>query len=101
MKQQVKAGKYLNNNERMNKMEYITHYQSPIGSILLAADETRLTGLWFDGAKYFAGCPASEHKEENTPVLEQTGRPFSFPYGKSSSRYPTEKLSLTGKSQKK
>ncbi len=53
-------------------MEYITHYQSPIGSILLAADETRLTGLWFDGAKYFAGCPASEHKEENTPVLEQT-----------------------------
>ena len=53
-------------------MEYITHYQSPIGSILLAADETGLTGLWFDGAKYFAGCPASEHKEENTPVLEQT-----------------------------
>lgn len=53
-------------------MEYITHYQSPIGSILLAADETGLTGLWFDGAKYFADCPDSEHKEENTPVLEQT-----------------------------
>lgn len=53
-------------------MEYITHYQSPIGSILLAADETGLTGLWFDGAKYFTDCPASEHKEENTPVLEQT-----------------------------
>ena len=51
-------------------MEYITHYQSPIGSILLAADETGLTGLWFDGAKYFADCPDSEHKEENT--LEQT-----------------------------
>ena len=30
-------------------MQYITHYQSPVGDILLAADETGLTGLWFDG----------------------------------------------------
>ena len=26
---------------------------SPLGGILLAADELGLTGLWFTGAKYF------------------------------------------------
>ena len=35
-------------------MTCIQHYNSPLGGILLAADDTGLTGLWFDGAKYFA-----------------------------------------------
>ena len=35
-------------------MTYIQHYDAPLGRILLAADEVGLTGLWFDGAKYFA-----------------------------------------------
>lgn len=58
-------------------MQYITHYESPIGGILLAADETGLTGLWFDGQKYFAGrldqahLNQDKHEEKNTPVLEQ------------------------------
>ncbi len=35
------------------------HYESPLGGVLLAADEIGLTGLWFDGQKYFArGLPA-------------------------------------------
>ena len=34
-------------------MTYIQHYQSPLGGILLAANEEGLTGLWFDGQKYF------------------------------------------------
>ena len=33
-------------------MRYISHYESPLGSILLAADEEGLTGLWFEGQKY-------------------------------------------------
>ena len=37
-----------------NDMHYISHYMSPIGGILLAADEMGLTGLWFEGQKYFA-----------------------------------------------
>ena len=53
-------------------MQYITHYQSPIGGILLAADESRLTGLWFDGEKYYADHLDPEHEEKNTPILEQT-----------------------------
>ena len=35
-------------------MTFIQHYDSPLGGILLAADEIGLTGLWFDGEKYFA-----------------------------------------------
>lgn len=53
-------------------MQYITHYQSPVGSILLAADETGLTGLWFDGQKYYADRLDPEHEEKDTPVLAQT-----------------------------
>ncbi len=53
-------------------MQYITHYQSPVGGILLAADETGLTGLWFDGQKYYADRLDPEHEEKDTPVLAQT-----------------------------
>lgn len=53
-------------------MQYTTHYNSPIGGILLAADETGLTGLWFDGEKYYADYLDPEHEEKDTPVLEQT-----------------------------
>ena len=35
-------------------MAYVQHYDSPLGGILLAADESGITGLWFDGQKYFA-----------------------------------------------
>ena len=35
-------------------MVSICHYESPLGGVLLAADEIGLTGLWFDGQKYFA-----------------------------------------------
>ena len=35
-------------------MTCIQHYDSPLGGILLAADDDGLTGLWFDGEKYFA-----------------------------------------------
>ncbi len=53
-------------------MKFTTHYLSPLGDILLAADETGLTGLWFDGAKYFGRGLALKHREKNTPILEQT-----------------------------
>ena len=35
-------------------MEYTCTYQSPLGDILLAADEIGLTGLWFEGQKYLS-----------------------------------------------
>ena len=55
-------------------MTYVHDYSSPVGKILLAANEKSLTGLWFYGAKYFAASIESERTEVLTPVLEQTER---------------------------
>lgn len=52
-------------------MEYTGHYDSPLGGITLASDEESLTGLWFDGQKYFADSLDREHREKETPVLNQ------------------------------
>ena len=42
-------------------MQYICKYQSPLGGITVSADGNSLTGLWFDGQKYFAATlPARE-----------------------------------------
>ena len=32
---------------------YTTRYDSPLGTLLLAADETGLIGVWFEGQKHF------------------------------------------------
>ncbi|MDE5939313.1 MAG: methylated-DNA--[protein]-cysteine S-methyltransferase [Lachnospiraceae bacterium] len=53
-------------------MEYIHHYNSPLGRIMLAADGQALTGLWFEGQKYFADKLDRNHEEKNLPVFEQT-----------------------------
>lgn len=52
-------------------MQYISHYYSPIGRILLAADDIGLTGLWFEGQKYFARGLDREHEERETPLSEK------------------------------
>ena len=55
-------------------MTFTQHYDSPLGGMLLAADEIGLTGLWFGGQKYFArGLPA-ERTERSTPVLTEAKR---------------------------
>ena len=43
-------------------MQYTAHYESPLGGLLLAADDVGLTGLWFDGEKYYALHLAREHE---------------------------------------
>lgn len=55
-------------------MIFIQHYDSPLGGILLAADETGLTGLWFDGQKFFARDLPAERVEQNTPTLSEVKR---------------------------
>lgn len=55
-------------------MTYIQHYDSPLGGILLAADEIGLTGLWFDGEKYFADNLPKEHTEADTPIITEVKR---------------------------
>ena len=53
-------------------MQYTATYQSPLGEILLAADEEGLTGLWFDHQKYYALRLAPEHAQKETPAIKQT-----------------------------
>jgi methylated-DNA-[protein]-cysteine S-methyltransferase len=55
-------------------VQYTTHYDSPLGGILLAADESGLTGLWFNGAKYYAAGLDPAHRETSSPVLVATCR---------------------------
>lgn len=56
-------------------MMFVQHYDSPLGGILLAADELGLTGLWFEGQKYFArSLPAAERMELETPALAEARR---------------------------
>ncbi len=55
-------------------MIFIQHYDSPLGGILLAADETGLTGLWFDGQKFFAHDLPAGRVEQNTPALSEVKR---------------------------
>ena len=54
-------------------MEYIHHYASPLGGITAASDGQALTGLWFDGQKYFVQGLDPVHEEKMLPVFEQTG----------------------------
>ena len=53
---------------------FTAHYQSPLGEILLAADEVGLTGLWFDRAKYYAAGLAPQSTECETPPLTEAKR---------------------------
>lgn len=53
-------------------MEYTYKYLSPLGGITLAGKEDSLTGLWFDGQKYFAHTLSAEHEEKMLPIFEET-----------------------------
>lgn len=55
-------------------MLFLTHYASPLGPILLAADETGLTGLWFEAQKYFPSFSGVDYQEKETPILTETVR---------------------------
>ena len=78
-------------------MKYLSHWQSPLGGMTLASDGEALTGLWFDGQKYFPAQLTGKEKDlalfrqvrawlesyfrkENPPVdfpLNAEGSPFS------------------------
>ncbi len=53
-------------------MVYTCKYKSPLGDILLAADEIGLTGLWFEGQKCFANTLPDECIPQETEMLIKT-----------------------------
>ena len=55
-------------------MTYTFRYHSPIGGITLASNGKDLTGLWFDGQKYFGDTLSEECAEKSLPIFDQTVR---------------------------
>ena len=55
-------------------MEYIHHYMSPLGGITIASDGEALTGLWFDGQKYFEANLPEEHEEKRLEIFDITDK---------------------------
>ena len=49
-------------------MIYKTHYDSPLGGMLLSADEKGLTGVLFDGQKYYARGQADSEPEAGAAI---------------------------------
>lgn len=49
---------------------YVHHYNSPLGGITVAAEGKAITGLWFDGQKYFGSTLPSECTEKSLPVFD-------------------------------
>lgn len=52
---------------------FITKYKTPFGETTLASDGENLTGLWFDGQKYFASTISEETEIKNDlKIFQQT-----------------------------
>lgn len=51
-------------------MNRIRRFLSPLGPITLASDGTCLTGLWFDGQRYFGAGLSPDRTEGDLPVLD-------------------------------
>lgn len=63
-------------------MDYTYHYDSPLGGITLASDGEALTGLWFDGQKYFADTLDAEYAEKALPVFDEAARWLDLYFGR-------------------
>lgn len=55
-------------------MTFIQHYDSPLGDILLAADEVGLTGLWFEEQRHYAATLPEDVQTKETPALMEGRR---------------------------
>ncbi len=61
-------------NKEYENLHYTSFYDSLLGRILLAADDKGLTGLWFEGEKYYCDNLDENHIEKETPIIEETKR---------------------------
>lgn len=62
-------------------MTYIYKYRSPLGGITLGSDGQALTGLWFDGQKYFGDTLSEQYEEKDLPVFRETKRWLDIYFG--------------------
>lgn len=52
----------------------IFYYHSPLGPIMMASDGEALSGLWFEGQKYFADGIEGEYMEKSLPIFDEVIR---------------------------
>lgn len=55
-------------------MHYTSIYQSPVGEILLAADDIGVVGIWFKDEKYYAYCLDKENEPKETLIIKKLKR---------------------------
>ena len=55
-------------------MEYAWHCATPLGGVTLASDGEALTGLWFDGQRFFGVAPDAGRAEKALPVFDEASR---------------------------
>lgn len=62
------------NRDDIHAGDYMEQYQSPLGVITLASNGESLTGLWFEGQKYFDSSLSDpeNHTKKALPVFDQT-----------------------------
>ena len=62
-------------------MKYVQRRLTPLGRITLASDGEALTGLWFDGQRYFAAGLDGGAEERSLPVFDMAGRWLDIYFG--------------------
>lgn len=62
-------------------MDYTYHYSSPLGNITLAGNGKQLTGLWFDGQKYFGSTLGDEPVQKRLPIFDQAAHWLDIYFG--------------------
>ena len=55
-------------------MTHIEHYHSPLGTMTIAGNGSDITGLWFDGQKYFGSTLPKKYEESPLPVFAEAVR---------------------------
>ena len=50
-------------------MRFFSRYSSPAGEITLASDGEKLTGLWFEGQRFFAAGLRADASEDDSPAI--------------------------------
>lgn len=62
-------------------MTYIFRYNSPLGGITISSNGTELTGLWFDGQRYYGDTLPTECEERRLPVFELASKWLDIYFG--------------------
>lgn len=77
-------------------MTYISHYRSPLGGITIAGNGNEITGLWFDGQKYFGDTLPADYEEKALPIFDEAKRWLTIYFsGKAPDFTPPLKMETT------